>query len=244
MKDLSPGEVHLWQAWLDLSPDKIRLLEGLLSNDELERARRFHFQRHRQQFVARRGMLRMIIGAYLSAEPESLRFSYSEFGKPDLALPLQSDGLLFNLSSSGGLALYAFAQRRQVGVDVEKVRQDFEHERIGRFFSLREQSALLSLPAEQRAQAFFNCWTRKEAFIKAHGEGLSLPLDQFDVSIASGDEARLLATRFDPGEAERWTLQHLSPAPGYVGALAVEGSGWQLECAQVESLWEPNSQPG
>jgi len=141
-----------------------------------------------------------------------------------------SGGLRFNLAHSHRLALCAVTRGREVGIDLEYVRADLADERIAeRFFSTREVAALRAVPKGARLQAFFNCWTRKEAYVKARGEGLSMPLDQFDVSLAPGEPAALVSTPTDPQEASRWSLQDISPAPGYVAAIAVEGRDWVLK---------------
>jgi 4'-phosphopantetheinyl transferase len=141
--------------------------------------------------------------------------------------------LSFNLTHSHQLALYAVTRRREIGVDLEYVRADFADEQIAeRFFSPREVAALRTVPENLLKEAFFHCWTRKEAYVKAKGEGLSIPLDQFDVSLAPGEPALLLSTRDDPQEADRWSLQALFPGSGYVAALAVEGRTWRLKCWQ------------
>jgi len=235
---LSAGEVHVWCADLDQPSLGLPGLQESLDAEELARASRFRFERDRDRFIARRGLLRDLLGRYLVIPARQIRFTYNDFGKPELAVVspavLDQEALSFNLSHSAGLALYAFTRKSQVGVDIELVRSDFQHEQVAeRFFSINERLALSSLPAQERAQAFFACWTRKEAYIKAHGEGLSLPLDQFDVSLAPGEPARLLAARGGLEGVEQWSLQHLTPALGYVGALAVRGLGWQLLCWQL-----------
>ncbi len=137
------------------------------------------------------------------------------------------------MSHSHGVALYAVTRDREVGIDLEFIRRDLEVEQIAeRFFSRRETATLRALPTALREYAFFLCWTRKEAYIKARGEGLSLPLDQFDVSLIPGEPAALLSTQPDSDEALRWSLQELTLASGYVAALAVEGRGWSLSCWQ------------
>ena len=227
---LDGGTVHVWQARLDQFAGRQGQLLGLLSADEQERAERFHFANDRSHFIAARGLLRTLLGRYLDSPPQQLSFSYSPYGKP--ALTGEDDGraLRFNVSHSHGVALYAVAREREVGVDVEYVRHDMVGESIAeRFFSAREVATLRSLPAEVQPEAFFNCWTRKEAFIKAIGEGLSFPLDQFEVSLDPGEPAALINIRDDPQEASRWSLQSLPVDEGYVAALAVEGHEWRLE---------------
>jgi 4'-phosphopantetheinyl transferase len=172
----------------------------------------------------------MILAAYLSADPAELSFSYSKKEKPSLGAAHAGSGVTFNISHSGGIALLAFARRREIGVDVEQIRSDFDLEAIARrFFSAHERQELFALPPEERANAFFRCWTRKEAYIKATGDGLSLPLTQFDVSINASNEKALLATRPDRSEAERWQLREAPAGPGFVAALCVRGQDWKLK---------------
>jgi 4'-phosphopantetheinyl transferase len=231
---LDRNEVHVWQAALDQNESQIANYHRTLAADERARAERFHFSADRRRFVVARGALRAILGLYLKRAPECLSFRYSSYGKPELALEEGADQIYFNLSHSNGMALYAVSCGRQVGVDLECLRSNLEVEQIAeRFFSRREVSALHALPAAVRRYAFFLCWTRKEAYIKARGEGLSLPLSQFDVSLTPGDPAALLCTRPDSDEALHWSLQDLTPEPsGYAAALAVEGSGGSL------ALWK------
>ncbi len=154
-----------------------------------------------------------------------MRFAYTTYGKPLLADETGASGLRFNLTHSHGLALLAVTRGREIGVDVERIRDNLEGEKLAeRFFSPREVAALRSLPPELRREAFFHCWTRKEAYIKAVGKGLSLPLDQFDVTLHPGEPAALLATRHDSEEAQRWSMRSLAPGEGYVGALARRGA--------------------
>jgi 4'-phosphopantetheinyl transferase len=217
-------DVHVWRVVLDQPAIRLQSLWEQLAPEERDRAARFHFPKDRDRFVAARGLLRVILGAYLGVDPAGLRFTKNAYGKPALAEQRGPDDLRFNLSHSHELVLYAITRGREVGIDVEWMRPDLADEEIAaRFFSPREVAALRALPEPQRLEAFFNCWTRKEAFIKARGEGLSLPLDEFDVSLAPGEPAALLGTCWDPHEAGRWSLRALSPGPGYAAALAVEG---------------------
>jgi medium-chain acyl-[acyl-carrier-protein] hydrolase len=225
---LGADEVHVWRVPLDCGPDAVaRLLESL-ADDERERADRFHFDKDRRHFIAGRGCLRAVLGRYLGEAPGRLSFTYNFYGKPTLA---SATDLRFNLTHSHGLALVAVTRGREVGVDVEYVRRDLAGELLAeRFFSPREAAALRALPEPQRREAFFRCWTRKEAYIKARGAGLSLPLDRFDVTLRPDEPAMLLATHDEPDEARRWTLRALTPGEGYVGALAAEGDSWRLWC--------------
>jgi medium-chain acyl-[acyl-carrier-protein] hydrolase len=224
---LAGDEVHVWRAPLDQPADRLEALRRTLAPDELQRGERFHFEKDRRHYVAGRGILRTLLGRYLGRDPGGLQFSYNPQGKPTLAG--EAAGLRFNLAHSHGLALFALCRGRELGVDLERIRPEFAGEPVARrFFSPREVAALRALPEERRHEAFFVCWTRKEAYLKATGKGLSLPLDCFDVSLAPGEPAALLATRHDPAEAGRWSMTALAPARGYAGALAVEGGGWRL----------------
>jgi 4'-phosphopantetheinyl transferase len=234
---LESGEVHVWRIALDRPVEGLAGLQQTLSPDELERAGRFYFQRDRDHFIAGRGCLRQILGGYLDAAPGGLSFSYSSFGKPSLSGDFARGGLRFNLSHSGGLGLVAVTDLGEVGVDIECIRPELAGEDIARhYFSPSEVAALFGLPPESRIEAFFTCWTRKEAYIKARGEGLSLPLEQFDVTLAPGEPARLLATRPDPSEAQRWTLHALEPGNGYLAAMAVEAQGCKLCCWEFQGV--------
>jgi 4'-phosphopantetheinyl transferase len=230
---LSSAQVHVWRVSLEPDASGVEQLQRNLSADELQRAARFHFPRDRRRFIVARGALRDILGRYLGMPPSDLDFCYSSYGKPALAHAPGEEWLRFNVSHSHELALVAVTRDREVGVDLEYLRSDIACEEIAaHFFSGSERASLRALPTEVKHQAFFNCWTRKEAYIKAHGEGLSLPLDQFDVSLAPGEPAALLATRHDPRDAWRWSLQALMPGPGYAAAVVVEGQGWHLTCWQ------------
>lgn len=230
---LRENEVHVWRASLDRATDDVAHWQTLLRDDEVERAGRFYFEKDRRHWIVARATLRALLGRYLEIEPQELRFAHNEYGKPSIASPTMGQHLQFNLSHSGELALYAFAYNRAVGVDVEQMRAPLAYEELAtHFFSAHECHALLTLPEEQREEAFFLCWSRKEAYIKARGKGLSLPLNQFDVSLAPGEPARLLDSREEPQVAERWSLAALLPGTGYAGALVAEGSGWQLHCWQ------------
>jgi 4'-phosphopantetheinyl transferase len=226
---LAEDIVQLWRVDLDAIAHEESRWSETLSEDELVRAARFHFQLDRQHFVAGRSWLRRVIAAYLTTDAKDLTFTYSEKNKPSLGSAHMDSGLSFNISHSGGIALFAFTRHRRIGVDVEHIRHDFDTAAIAaRFFSQHEQEQLAALALEQRHEAFFRCWTRKEAYIKATGDGLSLPLSQFDVSIAEDDQSALLATRPDDREAEQWALRDVRVKPWYCGALCVSGTGWEL----------------
>jgi 4'-phosphopantetheinyl transferase len=233
--ELTPGDVHVWALDLDSLAAHTGQHAQLLSPAERQRAGRFHFDADRRRFISRRWALRTLLVRYLQIPPGRLHFVHNPYGKP--ALPAELGDVTFNISHSAGLALLAFSRGRQIGVDIERLRPDFDYKGIlGRYFSDAEQAALWRLPPSQQRAAFFAGWARKEAYIKAHGEGLSLALEAFDVTISTGPPARLLATRHDPADAGRWQLRHLAPSPGYPAALAVEGDGWQLKCRQMATL--------
>jgi 4'-phosphopantetheinyl transferase len=228
--ELGERVVHLWSVALDPVPEIVAELRALLSSDEIQRAERFRFDRHRRRFIVGRGALRSILGSYLGRSPAELEFEYGPKGKPSLAPSQGGDEFRFNLSHSSELGLYALARRQELGVDVEKLRPMPDAEQIAeRFFSESERVALRAIPGEAKVDAFFNCWTRKEAYIKATGDGLSMPLDRFDVTLAPGEPAAMLRAEGGPDAALRWTLVHLDPAAGYVGALAIEGRDWQVQ---------------
>lgn len=219
---LSDDEVHLWVGHCDINPGDLRSLEDVLSPDERERRERFHFDADRSSFLFARTMLRTVLGRYLGRPPAEVRFAYSAYGKPEIAGQNSID-LHFNLSHSAGKNLLAVCRGRRIGVDVEQIRRDFDaHEISRRFFSPAERLALSQIPEGSCHEAFFHCWTRKEAFVKARGEGLSCPLEDFDVSVDPRDEQVSLTVRPDAGEAERWTLQSVKLFPDYAAAIAVE----------------------
>ena len=231
-------DVHVWQASLDESSTHRDSFIRTLAADERTRAERFHFQRDRENFITAHGVLRAILSLYLNRGPESLSFCYSSHGKPALACKSGGDAIRFNMSHSHGVVLYAVTRGRDIGIDVEFIRRDLEAEQIAeRFFSPSEIATLRALPSSLRRHAFFLCWTRKEAYIKARGEGLSIALDQFDVSLIPGKPAGLLSTRPDSDEALGWSLQDLTLDLGYAAALAVAGRGQNL------SFWQwPHSE--
>jgi 4'-phosphopantetheinyl transferase len=220
---LWPNEVHVWRARLDGQLSKS--FELSLSEDDRVRASRFKFEGDRHRFVMARACLRTILARYLKTNAAGLQFDLGPFGKPGLAAGPNVLDLRFNLSHSHQLALIAITRGREVGVDLEFMRSDFASDEVAEhFFSPTEVKQLVRMPAGIKTRSFFNCWTRKEAYIKARGEGLSHPLDQFDVSFAPDAPAQLLDSRVDPAEVSRWAFEDLSPHPAYAAALTVEGN--------------------
>ncbi len=226
---LSANEVHAWKAPLIASEYEYAAFQQVLSVDERERAGRFYFEKDRRRWTIAHGVLRLLLAGYLNSNPHELQFVTNRYGKPSLAHPFAETGLQFNLSHSAEMALYAFTYQRQVGIDVEYMRPDIECELLARSqFSPAEYAALQALPTSLQTEAFFLCWSRKESYIKAKGMGLSLPLDQFDVSLLPGKPAALLDSREESQATTRWSLQNLDPGSGYAGALTVEGFDWDL----------------
>jgi len=230
---LSSDDVHVWRASLDESPSKVQQLAQILSPDEQARAARFYFEQHRKRFIVARGLLRTILSYYLKIQPIAIDFTYSKYGKPELATASNIGKLEFNVSHSQDLALYAVTRDRQIGIDLEQIRPVADAQQIvERFFSEQEKIAFQSLPAEQKQAAFFNAWTRKEAYLKACGDGLNRPLNQVEVSMTPGESATLIKVEGSLAAANHWCLQALTPAPDYAAAMVVEGHDWQLNCWQ------------
>jgi 4'-phosphopantetheinyl transferase len=224
---LAADEVHVWRASLERNDTTVQALERLLTAEERQRAQRFVFNRDQRRFVIARGLLRTILSRYLQRDPVRIQFSYGEHGKPFV----DGANIFFNLSHSNTMALYAVSAGRQLGVDVEHIRRDLDARAIAtRFFSRAEVAALNDLPDEAQIDAFFNCWARKEAYIKARGEGIYFGLDKFDVSLSPGEAAALLRVEGDPNEISRWTFRSLRVHPDYAAAVAAEGGDWQLRC--------------
>jgi 4'-phosphopantetheinyl transferase len=229
---LSASEVHVWRIGLE-QPHRERNFLDTLGLDERSRANRFHFARDRRHFIVARGFLRLVVSRYLETDAERLRFCYGAYGKPALDGVHRNSRLRFNMSHSRGVGLYAITHAREIGVDVEHIRADFASEEIARhFFSPFEADTLCALPPPERVPAFYRCWTRKEAYIKATGRGLSQPLDGFDVTLAPGEPAALLRTDEDSKDFPRWFLYDLPVGSHYSAALAVEGPTPNIRCWQ------------
>ncbi len=226
----SENEIHVWRTQLDFSSAQIEQLWQLLSIEEQKRGLRYKFAQHKRRFTAAKGMLRLILSQYLNQAPEQINFTYNAHGKPQLDQGSKLS-LEFNTSDSNEIALFAISATEPVGVDLEFIHKEIDAEAIARrFFSDYEVRELLELPNEQRNAAFFNIWTRKEAFIKALGLGLSFPLKGFDVSLEK--QAALLSVRQGGHIAAEWSLFALEPAEDYAGALAVRGKNKTLK------LWD------
>jgi 4'-phosphopantetheinyl transferase len=227
---LPSGEVHVWFASLGQPPQAVQDSASPLSSDERVRAEQFCFDRDRQWFTSARSLLRTILGHYLGAPPASLVFRYGAKGKPALS-GCWTGALEFNVSHARDGALYAFARDRRVGVDLEFVRPlDDLDEMAVRVLSEHEQVALGRATPTNKLRLFYEFWTRKEAFIKATGDGLSFPVRQIDASLPWGRSARRLGPDGGAGGTPTWTLQALAPDPAYAAALVVEGDAFNLLC--------------
>lgn len=222
--ELGPQDVDLWLAPLDCSITLSRAMTRTLSADEAERADRFHSVNDRARFIATRGILRDLLSRYQDCAPGEIRFAYQSSGKPQLGQTERIKGdLRFNLSHCVTAALYAFSWGKEVGVDIELIRSGVPWERVAsRFFAQGEIAKLQRWPAHERTTGFFTCWTRKEAYLKARGAGLSIALDAFEVSAAPCEVPVLLAAP-DLNELERWSLWDVPLGQCLVGALATEG---------------------
>jgi 4'-phosphopantetheinyl transferase len=212
-------------------PETSVRLYATLTPDERIRSARFQFERDRRRFIVARGVLRDLIGRYLQTDASQIRFVYNAFGKPDLS-PEFANRLTFNLSHSAGLALIAIATAASVGVDLEYFHVQSDYADIARhFFSAAEVDYLTAVPSHLYAETFSSCWTKKEAYLKACGEGLATPLNSFSVPLTTDPALTpvdLHVASKGIGPARRWSLYTLRPAPGYAGALAIEGTGWRL----------------
>ncbi len=227
---LAENQVDIWKIYLAGHIDSVQRSRLLLSPDEIQRADQFYFEIHRRRFTVCRSAMRQILGLYGGLAPGKLTFSYGPKGKPELSGALEQSGIRFNLAHSKDLALLAVAQGLALGVDIEFINSEFAVEEIAeRFFSTREVGHLRTVPSSEKTGAFFACWTRKEAYVKALGGGLSVPLDSFEVTVGSGTPPALLHVDADPCELMRWSLYDINAAEEFKAALAVEGKGHQLQ---------------
>ena len=236
MEELKIGgqEVHLWFGTCEDLYPKLWELNRTLSETEQKRADKYKFPKDRYRWLIRIGVLRTLISYYLSIDSKLIRFGANQYGKPFIENRHPGHLLEFNLSHSNDMVLYAFSFGRRVGVDIEYMRPIKDMDTlIESNFSSNEKDEFAALPIDKRQAAFYHCWTQKEAFVKALGEGLSRGLDQFDVSVTPDSPAALKRTVWDQEEAGRWSLTAIHSIPGYAAALAVEGSGWVLQCRKL-----------
>ncbi|MBU2945685.1 4'-phosphopantetheinyl transferase family protein [Zobellia uliginosa] len=214
---LTGNDAHVWSFKVS-DFDDISTYLKLLSLDEQERVTRFKFEKNRKTYILARGLLRVLSGRYLNVSPENIRFKYNDYGKPDYNL---ETSIKFNVSHSGELIVLAFVKNRAVGIDVEKIKTDFDALKLAEnFFSFKEIEMLNDVPKNDVYKAFYCCWTRKESFIKAKGIGLSFPLASFTVSLKD-ENAELLRTDWSPQEKNKWKLFSFGLQNDYVGAITV-----------------------
>jgi 4'-phosphopantetheinyl transferase len=228
-RSLDDADIHIWNVSLDSPPQDLSYYRSILSKDEVERAMRFVFEKDRDHYIAGRGRLRVILGSYLDLEPSQLEFVYGPHGKPALKSVLGDRVLEFNLSHSKDRALYAFNWNRRIGVDIEYLipmadMDDFAE----RYFTPRESAWVNSLSGTQKEDAFFKTWTCKEAFLKANGSGLTVPINQVEISLETEGTVELISVGDDKEQPSNWRLEMFNPFPGYQAALAVDGHAGQI----------------
>lgn len=230
--ELQAGHVDVWHLWLDdRSPEEsvppaLASARIVLASDELARAARFHFEQDRVRFIRCRAALRRLLGDYLNLAPAEVRFTYSPHSKPEVAADQNPNRLRFNVSHSGGMAVIAVGGPEDLGVDVEKIREDVNTADLAeRFFSTREREMLRALPQSQRLPAFYACWACKEAFLKAIGDGLGFPLADFSVSVHPESAPRIEEIQGDANAGLEWSLIDLNVADGFRSALAIKRQG-------------------
>lgn len=211
-------------------------LRQQLSSEEQQRADRFRFEKHQTAFIIARGLLRILLGTYLDVEPVAIQFCYGSNGKPSVP---DAPDLHFNISHSGEMVLYGFRQDRRIGVDVEHIRVVSNMEGIARrFFSAEEYRDLLTVPRGHRRKAFFDCWTRKEAFVKAVGDGLSYSLDRFRVALRPDQRAELISIDNRPGSEAGWSLYDIAPSESYAAAVILEDPPGDLQVRRFQTPQE------
>jgi len=229
---LAPNQIHIWRMFLNQPTEKTQQLSQILSPEENNKANRFYFEKDRHKFILSRGTLRTILSQYLNFPPQNLKFTYSKQGKPTL---LTETPIYFNLSHSHEITLYAITLNREIGIDLEFLRPITEAENIVKnYFSNKESALFNTISSDQKPEAFFNAWTRKEAYLKATGQGLSQPLKEVEVNFTPGEPAKLLSIKGDTQKASEWTLKHLIPHPNYIACVAISAQNLEY------SYWEPN----
>ncbi|MCL7958914.1 MAG: 4'-phosphopantetheinyl transferase superfamily protein [marine benthic group bacterium] len=231
------SEIHVWKSTLDVSDAQLEAFARTLGPDEQERIGRLRAESDRIRATASRGLLRHILADYTGRQAAELSFTYGQAGKPELPGTADSARLYFNTAHSGDLLLVAVGRAPFLGVDVERIRPVARWDRVAqRAFSEGELRGIEAFPRESREEAFITCWTRKEACVKAIGEGVWSAFSRFEVSVEPGEPARVRLVDGDEAAAANWSLYHLEPAPGFVGALAVQGTGWRLRTGTLQTL--------
>jgi 4'-phosphopantetheinyl transferase len=228
--ELSPEEVHVWRAYSNHGKEIMGEFWRSLSDDERARASRFHFQEHKDRYVMSHGVLRDILRRYRTLVREPFGFTPTSYGKLELAPEVGGHGVKFSLSHSHMLALFAICLEHRIGVDVEHLKHVADWQQIAdRFFSLPERRLLETTPEDKKTKAFLTCWTRREAYVKARGEGLSIPMSSFRILESPEGTVNVKAKQYS-GDANHWWCQDLFPDEQYVSALVVEGYRSPLLC--------------
>jgi 4'-phosphopantetheinyl transferase len=226
---LPHNHIHVWSTILNAAAYEIAYLKQVLSVDELKRAEKYYFDKDRDHFIVARGLLRHLLGRYLQIPPIQIEFVYNKYGKPSLGNPLFNDSLTFNLSHSNGRILYAISRNNPVGIDLEYHRRDFPVDDIaGRFFSSPELEVLRSSTSSSKTALFYQLWTRKEAYSKGLGKGLSIPFDKFDVTQAPGIPVIELMNNELPLSTTPWYLKDIIISTDYAAAIAINGKNWHI----------------
>ena len=229
---ISSNEVHIWRFYQEETNSQIETLQGILSPDELARSEKFHFEKDRKKFILTRGILRKLLGSYLGKNPQQIRFNYTSFGKPFLAIDSENNNLSFNLSHSGELVLYAITRNQKIGIDIEQIRDHTDVMAIAkRFFSPAEIGEMEKANEKNRTELFFTYWTRKEAFVKALGKGVSFPMERLDVSLLNKFSPIIKSTA-ENNETACLNVQDLLPGDGYLAAIATEVNDADISCWQ------------
>ena len=228
---LSPDYIDVWRIPQNLDQDQLEQYRAILSGDELERCDRFKSEQRRREFIIGRGTLRTLIGQHLALDPSTFEFAYSEHQKPCLSTTVTGPTVAFNLTHSHGLVLIALTLERRIGIDIEYLRPDVDFRKLARrFFSKQESQSLEAYPDAYLPAAFFACWTRKEALLKAIGAGIAFGLRDFSVSVDPLEREVELHTHWDQAEAARWSILNLDLEQDYAAAVAASGSNCKLRC--------------
>lgn len=234
---LEEGTLHLW--YVDVGAKLDNRYYNLLSGEEKIKAGKYRFTRDQYMYITARAVLRILSGHYLKKDPIDIVFNYGPYGKPYFQ---DENSLMFNISHSGSKAILGFGKVSAIGVDIENIKDNFDVLGIaGKFFSKSEIKSLEETPQEEQNKAFFRCWTRKESFIKAKGDGLSLPLDSFSVTLDDDIKARLIETKWNPSEKESWEIFSFVPDDKYIGAVSVKGKVQKIKYWNWEEVYKSNN---
>lgn len=233
---LKKNQIQVFAISTNRSQNEIKRFFRMLSTDEMERAKRFKFDNHRNRFIVVRGALRELLGKQLNLSPDSLEFDYLERGKPFIKTSFLNTPLKFNLTHSNDIALYAIAHDVDIGIDVEYILpSENKLKAVGKIFSKYEQKVLTGMSNHVRHKAFYECWTCKEALVKAIGGGISIPFDQFDIDVSQFGKPRILEIRLPGYSVKEWSIFYLKPHQDYIGAVAARGKDFSLNCWSLDN---------